>query len=1169
MRWFKYSWRALRLSHSKTRRTLRWLRRIVLVLLLPLLLIASFAHWWLLPRLNDYRAEVAALLSSALQLPVTVEQVSATLDGGRLALRLRQVQVYSAVDAPALAHLEQAALVLQVWRSLRERRLVLKRLRIEGAHINVDAQNYRWLQQRPAPATTSFAWPHLDAIDVIGESLRLHLAPGVELTLLHPYLQVREIAQQAHLSFSAALPKPLGERLELRVSRAADGAWHMQGNIQYAQQHSSFNLIPDAQGWQAELSGGRIEQLLAWVQPWLPQQSVALLAALQPQGEITTLRVRQQAGEYTLSASFRALRTQASAGYLGLQNLSGTLQASAVQGELVLDSHQVKIESAGRFRAPLLLDQLRGVINWQRHEQQWRLQSSGVEIANAHGRARAWGTVLLAEDAPPFLDFRVKYQDVKVSEARHYLPVTVIPAAGIAWLDQALVSGKVTHGEMLWRGRVADFPFDRNQGLFETRFQVEDAVLDYQSGWPRLERLSANVQFRNRSLSVTAQRGRLADGVLESASARIDDLAEAVVQVQGTAQGAAQSMWEALKSSPWGAQHHDLPALQASGNSSLQLELTLPTDQRPNQMRGAVTLLENDLHFPTWDVGLQRARGVVRFTQDGLAANQLTASWRGTPVNLELSSAGTRQAPQLHLQAQGVFAVATLLGAAAPPLPISGKSMWKAQLNVPLGEQHRAQSPAFTLSLHSDLRGTALPPPFAKSAPASKAFKLQIQPLAAQRFALDASYADDSSAALVVQQVANTWQLERGELRIGSGTAQLPETPGLSINATLPRWQWQAPAAASCQKPATPALLNMVQRLRLNIGELQLGGQRFTALRIKGARQAQGLHLELDGEQVAGAIHIPQQPSSAQPLRIDLDQLALRRTASAPTVADPCQWPALLLTIARLRVDQRDLGSLRLQAAPEATGVNFANIELQATQHTIAGSATWRWRGTQQVSQISAHLHSPALAQTLSAFGYPAAGISGAETDAQFSLSWPGSPADFALEQVQGDLDLHLGRGQLLDIQPGLGRMVGLFSVESLARRLRLDFSDVLQPGTSFDQITGNVLFANGEAEVEQLHLQAPAAQIALQGQIDMRQQRLDQQVIITPRLGIALPVAGTIAAGPLGAAAGLLAERVLRKNIEKAVSYEYRLHGAWDNPKLEPLHMEATSAWGEPNHNQ
>ena len=75
--------------------------------------------------------------------------------------------------------------------------------------------------------------------------------------------------------------------------------------------------------------------------------------------------------------------------------------------------------------------------------------------------------------------------------------------------------------------------------------------------------------------------------------------------------------------------------------------------------------------------------------------------------------------------------------------------------------------------------------------------------------------------------------------------------------------------------------------------------------------------------------------------------------------------------------------------------------------------------------------------------------------------------------------------------------------------------------------------------------------------------------MIITPRLGMALPVAGTIAAGPLGAAAGLLAERVLRKNIEKAVSYEYRLHGAWDNPKLEPLHMEATSAWDEPNHNQ
>lgn len=1185
MRWLDYSghhfWQALRLPQSKTRRGLRWMRRLLLALLLPLLLVFSFAHWWLLPRLNDYRADLAKVLSSALHLPVTIEQMSATLDGGHLALRLRGVQVYPALDAPALAQLEQAALVLQVWRSLRERRLVIKHMRIEGVNLNVDTQIYRWLQQRApraAPAgaelagATLFALPNLD---VIGESLRLRLPNGAELPLLHPYLQVREIARQPQIAFSADVPNALGERLELRVLLDSAGAWQLHGSIQQAQHQTAFRVVPSAEGWRAELQAARVEQILAWALPWLSKDSAALVSALQPQGAISMLSVAELDGQYALNATFQGVHTHAAAGYLGLSNLSGNLQASAQQGQVVLESHQVKVESAGLFRAPILLDQLRGAITWQREDQQWQVQSSGVEIANAHGRARAWGTMRLAAAAEPWLDFQVRYQDIKVNAARHYLPVKVIPAAGRAWLDQALVSGKVTRGEMLWRGTAADFPFDHNQGVFETRFQVEDAILDYQAGWPRLERLSATVQFRNRGLFVEAQRGRLLDGVLEHASARIDDLSEVVVQVQGTATGTAARMWEALKNSPWGAQRSDLPALQASGNSSVQLELTLPTDQRPNQISGIVNLLENKLHFPTWNLEAERVRGAVRFTQDHLEANQLTGHWRGAPITLDLRLVGADKDAHLRFQMQGKFDLPTLLGASAAALPSTGKSQWKAQLTVPVGAQRHSQQAPFTLALNSDLRGTALalPPPFAKSAGETKALNLQIQPLAAQRFAVDASYADNATAALLVQQTPSAWELERGELRIGAGKAQLPEAPGLSVIAELPRWDWHPPQTAqSCQKTSPPSpLFKLVQQFKAKIGQLQLAGQTFDALRVNAKREAQGLRVTVDAAQVAGELHIPDQPSSEQPLTVTLEQLTLRNISSdkAPTISDPCQWPALLLTIADLRVHKRSLGRLQVQAVPENNGVNFANIELQSKQHSIAGSAIWQWRGAQQIAQMSAHLHSPALAETLSDFGYPDAGISGAETDAQFSLVWPGSPADFALARVQGDLDLHIGRGQLLDIQPGLGRMIGLFSLESMARRLRLDFSDVLQPGTSFDQITGNLIFTNGQAELEQLHIQAPAAKIEMQGQIDLEQEQLDQQVTITPRLGIALPVAGTIAAGPLGGAAGLLAERVLRKNIEQAVSYQYRLHGAWDNPVLEPLHTETTTAWDEPNHNQ
>ena len=83
-----------------------------------------------------------------------------------------------------------------------------------------------------------------------------------------------------------------------------------------------------------------------------------------------------------------------------------------------------------------------------------------------------------------------------------------------------------TTGEGVFRGPANDFPFDNGQGLFEIRFRLEDAVLDYTPGWPRLEGARADVTFSNRGLRVESGQ-RVACWMSKSRSMRawIDDLA--------------------------------------------------------------------------------------------------------------------------------------------------------------------------------------------------------------------------------------------------------------------------------------------------------------------------------------------------------------------------------------------------------------------------------------------------------------------------------------------------------------------------------------------------------------------------------------------------------------------------------------------------------------------
>ncbi|HAO31920.1 MAG TPA: hypothetical protein DCQ84_03065 [Candidatus Competibacteraceae bacterium] len=121
--------------------------------------------------------------------------------------------------------------------------------------------------------------------------------------------------------------------------------------------------------------------------------------------------------------------------------------------------------------------------------------------------------------------------------------MAVIPPEAVAWLDRALVGGRVVAGEVVFRGPPARFPFDGGEGLFETQFRVENAIVDYMPGWPRLERGRTVVTFRNRGLWVEADSGRLRDGELEKLEVAIEDLDRVVVRVKGRAKGSGASMW--------------------------------------------------------------------------------------------------------------------------------------------------------------------------------------------------------------------------------------------------------------------------------------------------------------------------------------------------------------------------------------------------------------------------------------------------------------------------------------------------------------------------------------------------------------------------------------------------------------------------------------------------
>ena len=161
---------------------------------------------------------------------------------------------------------------------------------------------------------------------------------------------------------------------------------------------------------------------------------------------------------------------------------------------------------------------------------------------------------------------------------------------------------------------------------------------------------------------------------------------------------------------------------------------------------------------------------------------------------------------------------------------------------------------------------------------------------------------------------------------------------------------------------------------------------------------------------------------------------------------------------------------------------------------------------------------------------------------------------------MAGSVGFKLKKGKLNEIEPGAsGRVFGLMSIAAVPRRLALDFNELFGKGLNYKSIRGVFSVAKGIATTNRFKLKSEAAEIEINGPIDIVNQRYDQTVKITPNVSSTLPLAGAVAGGPIGLGVGtaiLLADKLagnlFDKDILNVVSYNYTLSGPWQNPDLQ-----------------
>lgn len=171
-----------------------------------------------------------------------------------------------------------------------------------------------------------------------------------------------------------------------------------------------------------------------------------------------------------------------------------------------------------------------------------------------------------------------------------------------------------------------------------------------------------------------------------------------------------------------------------------------------------------------------------------------------------------------------------------------------------------------------------------------------------------------------------------------------------------------------------------------------------------------------------------------------------------------------------------------------------------------------------------------------------------------FNLAWYDNLTNFTLNKVKGDLNISFGSGKIKSIEPGIGRLLGFFNLESLDKRLRLDFSDVFESGFKFNNVNGNLNIKNGIVSSDNLFIKANAADITVYGSTDVAKKTYQMKAEITPHITTGLPIAAAIVGTPVAGAAVYLLDKILESPVDQMYESAYSITGPWSKPVIKKL---------------
>lgn len=940
----------------------------------------------------------------------------------------------------------------------------------------------------------------------------------------------------------------------------------------------SYKATTDAKG---ALLGGEIKAHAVDLAPLLslaehlPLQEPTrkLFAELAPQGRLHEVSARWEGalpalGKYSARGRFENLAVNRYGDWPAVQGVNGDVVANEKGGTLQLASAAVKVDLPEVFKETLEFDTVTAQMQWTGDaaaNKGVKLKFSNAAFANPDIAGTLQGTFQLVPGQPGIADFGGALTRAQAQRVVRYLP---LPAGRGArdWLEAAFLAGTSNDVKFRVKGDLREFPFDdEKKGAFAITATVSGGKLHYGDGWPDIDGIEGTLAFRGKRMEIQARQGAISGARLSGVRAEIPDLeVNRVLTVTGEAEGATADFLKFIVASPVsGYIDHFTDGMQGEGPGKLQLRLELPLrDLNGTRVNGGFQMAANRLLLDASMPPLEQVDGKIEFTESGVSIPSATATFLGGPLTI---AGGTQRDSSIHLGLKGRINADALrrAGSAAWTSHLSGAADWNGVVTV--------RKKNVDLMLDSTLQGIAstLPAPFTKGAGEALPMRLERRFVSSTRDQLLVTLGDIVSARLIRHADGKRTVIDRGMVRLGGGVAAEPERDGVYVSGSLKSLNvdpWlklgEAPATASGGGSDIAYVLNGVD---LKLGEFEVFARKFGDLAISaGAANAGTTHYDLVGREIEGGVDW--NPQGRGRLDAKLKRLTIPAAAPVPAAArdkavkEETQLPALDIVAEQFQMGTKPLGKLELKAVQQQRDWRIEKLNLIHADGTLKADGLWQSWLTNPRTDMNVQWSIVDAGSTLARLGHPNTVREGI-AEISGSLSWDGGPHQLDLGSLSGKFAFRAAKGQFMQMEPGLGKLLGVISLQSLPRRLSLDFRDVFRKGFAFDEILGEIKVDRGIASTDKFLIAGPAAKVLMSGAVDLARETQNLQMKVSPHVSEGVAIATGLLGGPIGALAAFVALKLAKDPFDELVALRYTVTGSWADPVVARVDLPSPRA--------